>query len=104
MACGKPIVNTAIERSGVPYVSRDGESGLTVPPHDAEAFSRAVRMILTDRALSRRFGEAGRARVKNNFSKEVMAQRILSIYRQTTETERRTAPAPIDVDAAGAVA
>jgi glycosyltransferase involved in cell wall biosynthesis len=81
MACGKPVVNTAIPRSGVPFVSRGGESGLTVPPSDAAAFAEALRTILQDRDLANRFGEAGRARVRREFSKEAMAARVLSIYR-----------------------
>jgi glycosyltransferase involved in cell wall biosynthesis len=82
MACGKPVVNTAIPRSGVPFVSRGGESGLTVAPSDPTAFAHAIRTILGDRDLARRFGETGRARVKREFSKEVMASRVLSIYRE----------------------
>ena len=84
MACGKPIVNTAIPRSGVPFVSRGGESGLTVPPADSQAFGQALRAILGDRSVARRFGEAGRERVKREFSKEVMAHRVVSIYRDVT--------------------
>ncbi|HEY2513319.1 MAG TPA: glycosyltransferase [Polyangiaceae bacterium] len=84
MACGLPVVNTAIPRSGVPFVSRDGESGLTVPPKDAEAFAGALRTILGDRDLARRFGEAGRERVRREFSKEVMGQRMLALYREVT--------------------
>jgi rhamnosyl/mannosyltransferase len=84
MACGKPVVNTAIARSGVPFVSRDGESGLTVKVGDAEAFGRALGAILGDRELARRFGEAGRARVKREFSKEVMAERMLAVYQNVT--------------------
>jgi glycosyltransferase involved in cell wall biosynthesis len=91
MACGLPVVNTAIPRSGVPFVSRDGESGLTVPPRDAAAFARALRTILGDRDLARRFGDAGRARVRREFSKEVMAERMLALYRQTTIAPRPAA-------------
>ncbi len=84
MACGVPVVNTAIPRSGVTFVSRDGESGLTVPPMDAPAFARALSKILDDGELRHRLGEAGRARVKREFSKEVMAERTLALYEQVT--------------------
>jgi glycosyltransferase involved in cell wall biosynthesis len=80
MACSKPVVNTAIERSGVPFVSRDGESGFTVPPSDPKAFASAVSTILGNSELAGQFGRAGRTRVEREFSKEVMASRVLSIY------------------------
>jgi rhamnosyl/mannosyltransferase len=93
MACGKPIVNTAIPHSGVPFVSRNGESGLTVPPRDAPAFAAAVRTILENHEMARSFGEAGRARVKREFSKEAMASQVMSIYRDATRSRlARTAP------------
>jgi glycosyltransferase involved in cell wall biosynthesis len=85
MACGRPIVNTAIPHSGVRFVSRDRESGLTVAPGDPIAFGAALRSLLADPALSQRFGEAGRARVEQEFSKEVMSRRVLAIYRDATQ-------------------
>jgi rhamnosyl/mannosyltransferase len=99
MACGLPVVNTSIARSGVPFVSRDGESGLTVPPEDAPAFARALSTILKDPALARRFGDAGRARVHREFSKEVMTARTLALYRDVTgqairEPRPATSPYP----------
>jgi rhamnosyl/mannosyltransferase len=82
MACGKPVVNTAIPRSGVPFVSRGGETGLTVPPADSSAFGHALRTVLADTGMARRFGEAGRQRVKREFSKETMSHLVLSIYEE----------------------
>ena len=35
MLCGRPVVSTALP-TGVPWVNQDGESGLVVPPGDAE--------------------------------------------------------------------
>ena len=93
MACGLPVVNTSIARSGVPFVSRDGESGLTVPPEDVAAFARAVNTILGDRELARRFGDAGRARVKREFSKEVMRERMLALYRDVAPAKSGVAEA-----------
>ena len=89
MASGVPVVNTAIARSGVPSVSRDGESGLTVPPADAPALARALTRILGDREMARRFGNAGRARARREFSKEVMAERMLALYEETTALKER---------------
>jgi rhamnosyl/mannosyltransferase len=83
MACGLPVLNTSIPRSGVSFVSRDGESGLTVPPEDAAAFARGLKTILGDEALAKRFGAAGRARVQREFSKEVMTERMLALYAET---------------------
>ena len=82
MAHGKPIVNTAIRGSGVPWVSRDGESGLTVRPKDAPAFAAALRKVLGDPALAARLGAGGRRRAEREFSKETMGARIDALYRE----------------------
>ncbi len=79
MACGLPVVNTNIP-SGVPFVSRDGESGFTVPPNDPDALAAAVERLLADQELRRRFGAAGRERAHAEFSKDVLARRLLAIY------------------------
>ena len=101
MACGVPIVNTAIPRSGVTFVSRDGESGLTVPPSSAPDLARALAKLLADRDLARRLGDAGRARVRREFSKEVMAERMLALYEDVTRLRvSRIAPkAELHLDA-----
>jgi glycosyltransferase involved in cell wall biosynthesis len=48
------------------------------------ALARALTRILSDRALARRMGEAGRVRVHREFSKEVMAERMLALYEEVT--------------------
>jgi glycosyltransferase involved in cell wall biosynthesis len=84
MACGRAIVNTSLD-SGVPFVSRHDESGLTVRPKDAEDLSRAVNRLLDSRELRSALGARGRARVEAEFSKEVMATRVRETYRQALE-------------------
>jgi len=79
MASGLPVINTALD-SGVPFVSRDGESGLTVPPRNPGALAAAVNRLLADPALRRRMGEAGKRRVAAEFSKERMTRRVLELY------------------------
>ena len=79
MACGLPVVNTQLP-SGVPYVSRDGETGFTVPPRDSTALSAAVQRLLADDTLRQRLGNAGRERARAEFSKRMLATRLLGVY------------------------
>ena len=86
MACGKAVVNTQIEGSGVTFVSRDGETGLTVPPADTDALARATGRLLGDEPLRARYGAAARARFAENFTAEKMVSRTLEIYQRVAGT------------------
>jgi glycosyltransferase involved in cell wall biosynthesis len=84
MACGVPVVNTRLA-SGVPFVSPDGVSGITVPPADAPALARALNTLLDDAALRTKLGEAGRRRVREEFTADLMAERTLELYREVSD-------------------
>lgn len=79
MAYGKPVVNTSLP-TGVPYVSKDGETGLTVPPRNSEALAKAIKEILTDRNLREKFSKNAKERVREKFSREKMLNSIYSVY------------------------
>jgi rhamnosyl/mannosyltransferase len=81
MACGKPIVSTNLP-SGVPWVNRDGVSGLVVEPGDAGALAAALRRLVGDVELRTRLGRAARARVEAEFTAERMAARTVALYRE----------------------
>jgi glycosyltransferase involved in cell wall biosynthesis len=83
MACEVPVVNTALD-SGVPFASRHRESGLTVPPLDAPALGKAIRELLDDPSLRRRYGATGRARVEAEFSIGPMSAAIQRIYHEVS--------------------
>lgn len=80
MACGTPVVSTNLP-TGVPEVNRDGESGLIVPPADAEALAEAIRRLLGDPALRARLGEGGRRRAFEHYRAEKMAAAVAEVYR-----------------------
>lgn len=84
MACAKPVVNTALA-TGVPFVSQDGVTGLTVPPRDSTALAKAINKLLADAELRERFGRQGRTRVEREFTLGMMAERILKVYDQLAE-------------------
>jgi rhamnosyl/mannosyltransferase len=79
MAYGKPVVNTNLP-TGVPYVSVDGETGITVPPRDSKALANAINKILNDNELATEFSKNALKRVKEKFSREKMLESIYSIY------------------------
>jgi rhamnosyl/mannosyltransferase len=82
MASGCPVINTEIPYSGVPWVSRHEETGLTVPVNDPGALAAAARRLLTEPGLRPRLAEAGRRRAMEEFDHRVMAERSLAIYRR----------------------
>ncbi|MGC1604290.1 MAG: glycosyltransferase [Candidatus Acidiferrum sp.] len=79
MAAGIPVVNTELD-SGVPEVSVDGVTGVTVPPKDAKALAEAIRFLLDNAETRERYGRAARARAKDQFSAERMAESTLRVY------------------------
>lgn len=85
MTCGKPVVSTRV-RSGVSWVNRHGESGLTVPPGDVEALRRALAELSGDASLRARFGAAGRRRVESEFTMNIMRSSAEALYREAAES------------------
>lgn len=49
-ACGLVVVSTRV--GGIPYLLKDGQNGLMVPPGDADSMTKAVRRVLTEPGLS----------------------------------------------------
>ncbi len=82
MASGRPVLNTAIAHSGVPWVSLHEATGLTVPVGDAPALARAARRLLEEPGLAERLGQAAQARARAEFRHDVMAERSLALYSQ----------------------
>ena len=90
MAAGLPVVNTRLD-SGVPFVSLDNQTGLTVPPQDPQALAQAINRLLDDPALRRSFGAAARQRARQEFSLETMTRRTLQLY-ESVMNNRHAAP------------
>lgn len=65
-AAGKPAV--AYDVRGSQDVIEHNQTGLLIPPGDAEAFCDAVKQLLTDETLRNRLGQAARQRAAEEFS------------------------------------
>ena len=56
--------------SAIPELVRDGQTGILVPPNDAEALARALESLLIDPARRRALGQAAQARIREGFALE----------------------------------
>jgi rhamnosyl/mannosyltransferase len=87
MAAGKPVVCCELG-NGVNYVSRDGETGLVVPPKDPPALAAALQRLHSNPARRMALGEQGRQRALSEFGLEKMRDGTLAVYRQVLAEPR----------------
>ena len=92
MASGCPVINTSIPHSGVAWVSKHDESGLTVPMDDPEALAAAATRLASDPDLRARLSTTARARARDEFDQRTMAERSIAVYERVLS--RRTASRP----------
>lgn len=65
MACRTPVISSSLD-TGVRWVNRDGETGMTVPPGDANALADAV-LALGDDGLRSRLAAGALRRARSRF-------------------------------------
>jgi glycosyltransferase involved in cell wall biosynthesis len=81
MAHGLPCIGTDLE--AVPEMIATGETGILVPPQDEVALADAMALLLDHPARARWMGAAGRRRVLEHFSWDVVAARVVEDWAQT---------------------
>lgn len=94
MMVGVPVVATAV--GGIPEAIDDHETGILVPPADAEAMAAAIDELIVDEGLRRRIAAAARARVERDFSAPQMARSFEALYAEISRAVPgfSAAPAP----------
>jgi glycosyltransferase involved in cell wall biosynthesis len=79
-AMERPIITTDVP--GCRDVIDHGRCGLLVPLRDADALRLAIRLLLEQPALARRFGQAARRKVVQEFAVSLVNERTLATYRR----------------------
>lgn len=79
MSYGKPVINTSLA-SGVPYVSLDHITGLTVTPNDVQALTEAMQWMVDHEEERIEMGKKARERVKECYQMDNMLQSVFEIY------------------------
>ncbi len=82
MACGVPVISTRL--SGIPELIEDGQSGILVPEKDARSLAEAIKRLLSDDDMARRFSSVGRQKVVAVFVIRDVARQLMEVYLQCT--------------------
>ena len=78
MALSKPVIGTNI--GGTPEMIADGETGILVPPKDADALAKAIAELADDPARRAQMGAAGKERADALFTLRRMTDRNEALY------------------------
>lgn len=78
MACGKPILSTAV--GDVRQMVCQENADFVIPPGDAARYAPALEALLRDPALRARLGEANRAVAQSDYSEDAMLARYRALY------------------------
>jgi glycosyltransferase involved in cell wall biosynthesis len=80
MATGLPVVSTMV--GGIPECVLDGQTGCLVPPGDSARLADALIRLLGDAQLRQSWGQAGRERVRQCFSRDSQIARWEELLRR----------------------
>lgn len=93
MATGLPVVATRV--GGADELVDDGRTGHLVPPKDPAALAAGLRGLVTDPALRKQWGVAGRERAEREFSLGRMVDGYESVYGEVVGQSRLPTPGAV---------
>ena len=82
MAAGVPVISTPV--GSIDELVQHEETGLMVPPQDANALRDAIERLLEDRELGQRLAQAARERVRLGYSREHMLDSMEAVFREAS--------------------
>jgi len=86
MSCGKPIISTMIEGSGVHWVNKNRESGIIVPISDDKAIANAIITLSRNIETYDLMAEGALMRYKKLFTRDNMVAKCLQLYNNILAT------------------
>jgi glycosyltransferase involved in cell wall biosynthesis len=87
MERARPVIASAV--GGLPEIVAGGETGLVVPPADADALAEAIVALAGDLPRAAAMGVAGRERALSQFTPERCVERVEALYARELDPTRR---------------
>lgn len=81
-ASGTPLLTTA--STGPRWLVRDGEDALMTPVDDVEALAEGMKRLMASPGLRQSLSEAGRRRVRDDFSEAAIVARYIELFERVT--------------------
>ena len=88
-ASGLPVVATAVGE--VPQIVSDGETGWLVKPKDAGGLAKRIEAIINNPLLGKKMGEAGRRRMEQKYSWEIICEKLEKAYQEVIDRSKQQA-------------
>jgi glycosyltransferase involved in cell wall biosynthesis len=83
MACSKPVIAARV--GGVPEIVLENEIGLLFNGSDSDSLAEALKSLLSDPKKAQELGQAGRKRVEEHFTWQVIADQYSEIYKNISK-------------------
>ncbi len=80
MAMAKAMIVTNM--GGMPEIIRDGINGFVIQVRDFEALTAKICQLLEDTKLCERFGYTGRQIIESHYTKEMVTNETIGVYRK----------------------
>ena len=80
MSCGKPIIATKIEGSGVDWVNQNEVSGINVKPKSPLDIANGILKISSDKTKYNNYSKGAYDRYLSLFTKDKMINKVITIY------------------------
>lgn len=84
-ACGRPVVSTRVP--GCSEFVRHGTDGLLADPGNIQQLEKALQLLAERPDLRQSYGAAGREKVSNLYSNEIVVSKTLGIYNELLESQ-----------------
>lgn len=84
MASRLPVITTPA--GGIPELVRPGKDGWVTEGYEKDEFAHAIVTLLDDDARLKKLGRAGRKRVKENFSADIIVPKYEQVFEEAVQT------------------